>query len=175
MTLPAMHRIATARGRYLEKAEMEKPVRKPTRIPNYDYSQDNYYFITICTHEKKCLFGSIERISRYGKIVADSIMEIPLHYSGIHIDKFVVMPNHIHMIVVIGCDNNNRNNPSLDQIIGLYKSGVSRKIHETAPQEVIWQRSFHDHVIRNQRDYEMIWSYIDTNPLRWEMDRFYTV
>ena len=168
-----MHRIATARGRYLEEAEMEKPVRKPTRIPDYDYSKDNYYFITICTHEKKCLFGSTERISRYGKIAADAILEIPVHFSRIKIDKFVVMPNHIHMIVIIGCDNRDTKNPSLNQIIGLYKSGVTRRIHETVPQEKIWQRSIHDHVIRNQKDYEKIWSYIDTNPMRWDKDCFY--
>ena len=103
----------------------------------------------------------------------DSIIEIPLHYKEVKIDKFVLMPNHIHMIVMIGCDHTNINHPSLNQIIGLYKSGVSRKIHETAPQEIIWQRSYHDHVIRNQKDYDRIWSYIDTNPMRWDKDCFY--
>ena len=152
---------------------MDKPVRKSTRIPYYDYSKDNYYFVTICTHEKKCLFGSINAYSRYGKIAADSILNLPLHYLGVRIDKFVVMPNHIHMIVMIGCNEEKIRNPSLNQIIGLYKSGVTRMVHEFAPDEVIWQRSFHDHVIRNQQDYEIIWSYIDTNPMRWEKDCFY--
>ena len=152
---------------------MDKPVRKSTRIPHYDYSKDNYYFVTICTHEKKCIFGTVKMLSRYGKIAADSVREIPLHYSGVKIDKFIVMPNHIHMIVIIGCDNTSETKPDLGQVIGSFKSGVTRKIHETAPDERIWQRSFHDHVIRSRKDYEKIWSYVDTNPMRWEQDCFY--
>ena len=152
---------------------MDKPVRKSTRIPHYDYSKDNYYFVTICTHEKKCIFGTVKKLSRYGKIAADSVREIPLHYSGVKIDKFIVMPNHIHMIVIIGCDNTSETKPDLGQVIGSFKSGVTRKIHETAPDERIWQRSFHDHVIRSRKDYEKIWSYVDTNPMRWEQDCFY--
>ena len=152
---------------------MDKPVRKPTRIPNYDYSQDNYYFVTICTHEKKCLFGTVQNLSRYGKIAAASIDTIPMHYSSVKINKYVVMPNHIHMIVVIGCNIETSANPTLSRIIGAYKSEVSRLIHKSVPNEPIWQRSFHDHIIRNQRDYERIWNYIHTNPVRWDKDCFY--
>ena len=152
---------------------MDKPVRKPTRIPNYDYSKDNYYFVTICTYEKKCIFGTVREIGRYGKIAADSIDTLSSHYSNVSIDKYVVMPNHIHMIVVIGCKIEISDNPTLSQIIGAYKSEVTRLIHQSAPNEQIWQRSFHDHVIRNQRDYDRIWNYIHTNPLRWDKDCFY--
>ena len=152
---------------------MDKPVRKPTRIPNYDYSKDNYYFVTICTYEKKCIFGTVREIGRYGKIAADSIDTLSSHYSNVSIDKYVVMPNHIHMIVVIGCKIEISDNPTLSQIIGAYKSEVTRLIHQSAPNEQIWQRSFHDHVIRNQRDYERIWNYIHTNPMRWDKDCFY--
>ena len=152
---------------------MDKPVRKPTRIPNYDYSKENYYFATICTHEKKCIFGTIREIGRYGKIAADSIDTLSSHYSNVKIDKYVVMPNHIHMIVVIGCNTESSVNPTLSQIIGAYKSEVTRLIHQSAPSIQIWQRSFHDHVIRNQRDYERIWNYIHTNPMRWDKDCFY--
>ena len=152
---------------------MDKPVRKPTRIPNYDYSKDNYYFVTICTYEKKCIFGTVREIGRYGKIAADSIDSLSSHYSNVSIDKNVVMPNHIHMIVVIGCKIEISDNPTLSQIIGAYKSEVTRLIHQSAPNEQIWQRSFHDHVIRNQRDYDRIWNYIHTNPMRWDKDCFY--
>ena len=152
---------------------MDKPVRKPTRIPNYDYSKDNYYFVTICTYEKKCIFGTVREIGRYGKIAADSIDTLSSHYSNVSIDKYVVMPNHIHMIVVIVCKIEISDNPTLSQIIGAYKSEVTRLIHQSAPNEQIWQRSFHDHVIRNQRDYDRIWNYIHTNPMRWDKDCFY--
>ena len=152
---------------------MDKPVRKPTRIPNYDYSKDNYYFVTICTYEKTCIFGTVREIGRYGKLAADSIDTLSSHYSNVSIDKYVVMPNHIHMIVVIGCKIEISDNPTLSQIIGAYKSEVTRLIHQSAPSIQIWQRSFHDHVIRNQRDYDRIWNYIHTNPMRWDKDCFY--
>ena len=152
---------------------MEKPVRKSPRMPNYDYSKDNYYFVTICTDNKNCIFGSVKELSRYGKIAADSVKKIWQKDLDVRIDKFVVMPNHVHMIVVIGCTENLRKNPSLNQVVGLYKSGVTREIHEIDPECKVWQRSFHDHVIRDQMDYERIWGYIDTNPMRWDKDCFY--
>ena len=147
--------------------------RKSARIPNYDYSRNNYYFVTICTDHRRCIFGETDHLNWMGKIVQEEILKIPSHYTSVFIDKYVVMPNHIHMIVVIGCDGCHTNYLSLNQIVGQYKSGVTRKIHETAPGEAVWQRSFHDHVIRNQKDYEKIWSYIDTNPMRWDKDCFY--
>ena len=149
---------------------MKYPVRKSTRIPYYDYSNNNYYFVTICTFDKKCIFGSTKELSCYGKIAADSIMEIEKHYSDVRIEKFVVMPNHIHIIIVIDGDHHSTD---LNTIVGAYKSGVSRKIHAMDSLIRVWQRSFHDHIIRDQKDYERIWSYIDTNPMRWDKDCFY--
>ena len=152
---------------------MKYPVRKSTRIPNFDYSSDHYYFITICTYDKKCIFGSINNISSYGKIAADAVMDMENHHIGVKVDKFVVMPNHVHMIVVIGCTNKIQNNPDLNQVVGAFKSAVSQKIHLLDPTVQVWQRSFHDHVIRGQTDYEKIWNYIDTNPMRWDKDCFF--
>ena len=142
------------------------PVRKPTRIPGFDYSKDYYYFVTACTDEKKCIFGSIDSYSLFGSITYEAILDIPKHHPGARVDKFVVMPNHIHMIIVMGCGQN------LNTVVGLYKSSVSRKIHQISEIKV-WQRSYHDHIIRNDRDYQRIWNYIDTNPMRWEKDCFY--
>ena len=152
---------------------MSGPVRKSPRMSFFDYASSHYYFVTICTHEKKCIFGYTDNLSRYGQIAADSITRISAHYSSVAVDKFVVMPNHIHMILIIGCDPDKKENPSLDQVVGAYKSGVSREIHKIGYTFPVWQRSFHDHVIRNQKDYERIWAYIDTNPMRWETDCFY--
>ena len=168
-----MFYIATAKGRYVKGLAMEKPVRKSPRISYYDYSKDNFYFVTICDHEKRCIFGFANQKNRFGKIAEEAVLEITRHSSSVRVDKFVVMPNHIHMILVIGCDNKDEKNPSLTQVIGLFKSGVTREIHKTAPGEKVWQRSFHDHIIRNQMDYERIWHYIDTKPVRWEKDCFY--
>ena len=152
---------------------MDRPVRKSPRMSFFDYTGSHYYFVTICTHEKTCIFGYADNLSRYGQIAADSITHISKHYSSVTVDKFVVMPNHVHMILVIGCDSDKRRNPPLYQIVGAYKSGVSREIHKIGDIFPVWQRSFHDHVIRNQKDYERIWEYIDTNPMRWETDCFY--
>ena len=145
----------------------DKPVRKSTRLNNFDYSTPNYYFITICTHNKKCIFGNYGK-SMYGQIAAKEIESVQNHYSGVTIDKYVVMPNHVHMIVVL-----TEGKSSLNQIIGQFKSGVSRKIHEINSEICVWQRSFHDHIIRNQKEYEKIWLYIEANPMNWEKDCFY--
>ena len=97
------------------------------------------------------------------------IQNIPNHYQGVSIDKYVVMPNHVHLILVLG----NEKNPDCSQIIAQYKSGVSREIHSIAPGVEIWQRSYHDHIIRGEKDYLKIWEYIENNPKQWEMDCFY--
>ena len=144
--------------------------RKSPRIPNYDYSTENYYFITICTYEKRCIFGNTSELNLFGKIAREQICELSSHYESVKVDKYVVMPNHIHLILVL----ENGNADKAEQIIAQYKSGVSRQIHKIAPNLQVWQRSFHDHIIRNQKRYEKIWMYIETNPLRWEKDCFYS-
>lgn len=130
--------------------------RKPTRLPNYNYSSDNFYFITICTHEKACIFGTTEKLNTFGEIANNDMKKIGDHYNGVHIDNFVIMPNHIHAIVVIKNGVGLEKKAALDKIIGQYKSGVSRKIRKAVPDMKIWQRSFHDHIIRNQVSYEKI-------------------
>jgi hypothetical protein len=156
---------------------MELPNRKLPRLKNYDYATPNYYFVTICTHKKQYLFGAPEKLNDYGFTTKIHINQICSHFSEIQIDKYVIMPNHIHCIVKIGCsaaEERSRPFPTLSHIIGLYKSGVTREIHKRNPQLKIWQKSFHDHIIRNEKDYQKIWEYIDTNPLKWKEDCFYT-
>ena len=105
-----------------------------------------------------------------GSIVSDMILQIENHYSGVVVDKYVVMPNHVHMIIVIQQENDCK---GLDKIVGLFKSGVTREIRKNNPEMKVWQRSFHDHVIRNEAGYLKIWEYIDNNPKKWELDCFY--
>lgn len=152
---------------------MDIPTRKATRIPGFDYSGEHYYFVTICTNEKKCLFGTVDKLNALGKIAEEDLMQLDSHYLGVHIDKMVVMPNHVHAIIVIGCKNEDRAYPSLNTIIGQYKAGVTRKIRNTEPEMMVWQRSYHDHVIRNRTDYERIWNYIEGNPSKWMDDCYY--
>ena len=143
--------------------------RKSPRIQNYDYCSENYYFITICTHNRGCIFGSPDRLNAFGKIAEDHIKNIDIHYQNVHIDKYVIMPNHVHLIIVLDKDNQ----ADLQQIIGQYKSGVAREIRKDHPNMSVWQRSFHDHVIRSQNSYEKIWLYIEGNPQSWDKDCFF--
>ena len=153
------------------------PVRKRIRLSNFDYSQDGYYFVTVCSENKENIFGDIKdcksnhvRLSLYGQIIKKHICRISSHYQRVRVDKYVIMPNHIHLIVVIGCDGKQSvgKQPTLANIIGSLKAGVTKEIGKT-----VWQTRFHDHVIRNEKSYLKIWNYIDTNPLQWEKDIFY--
>ena len=146
---------------------MEKvlPKRKNPRLKGFDYSSPNYYFITICTFEKKCIFWENGSLNLWGKIAVEGIENIPKHFPMAEVNHYVVMPNHIHMILVL-----KEGSSSLSHIVGSYKAYISKKIH----QEKLWQRSFHDHIIRNQKSYEKIWNYVENNQLKWEEDCFYS-
>ena len=144
------------------------PKRKSPRIPGYDYATPNYYFITICTHQKKCLFWTDHRLNRLGQIAYDAVMQIPAHFPKNWVDRFVIMPNHIHMILVVepgGADTS--------VVVGSMKSHVTRQVHRLKPGLPVWQTSYHDHGIRSTERYQTILQYIETNPMRWEKDCFY--
>ena len=144
------------------------PVRKSPRLKKFDYSMPNYYFVTICTKDKKCIFGSPEQLSSMGEIAARCLREMEDHFVNVKLDHWVVMPNHIHAIVVLSDGST-----ELPMVIGQYKSATTRKIRTLVPDIQLWQTSFHDHVIRNQQDYERIWNYIEGNPGKWKDDCFY--
>ena len=144
------------------------PKRKHPRLKNYDYSAPNYYFITICTDQKKCIFGDPGKLNPLGNIAKKYLLEIPERYENVILDQYVVMPNHVHAIIVL--QNNEKN---VETIIGQYKSAVTKEIRKYYPDMMIWQTSFYDHIIRNQKSYEKIWIYIEDNQRKWEEDCFY--
>ena len=156
------------------------PQRKPTRLKGYDYSTPGAYFITVCTHNKEHLLSNIVGegfhtlpkpiLTETGKEVEKTIQYINDNYDGVSISKYVIMPNHIHLIVELleSDGTGGRGNPPLQNVIGQLKSYTTNKYGKN-----LWQRSFHDHIIRNKEDYNKIWEYIDTNPLKWELDCFY--
>ncbi len=158
--------------------------RKPTRLKNHNYSQNGYYFVTICTHSKECIFDSIlgqghapagNKLWTFGEIANAEIIDLERRYKEIKIDKYVIMPNHIHAIIII--ENNTAGAspcPTLSDIICTFKSLTTQKCHIIKPKQKIWQTSFHDHIIRDEKDYLKIWNYIDTNPFKWQDDCFYT-
>ena len=154
--------------------------RKRLRIKDYDYSSQNYYFVTLCTDNRSNIFGDVNNLNNIGNIADAELQKITEHFPRVKVDKYVVMPNHIHAIIVIGCDDTIVGNgldrskiPTLSEIIGLYKSGVSRQVHKSYPDLKVWQKSFYDHIIRNEKEYLEIWKYIDENPIRWQDDEYY--
>ena len=148
---------------------MEFLKRKTPRLAKYDYSSENYYFVTICCDKRRNIFGNPFNLSSFGRIAQNCLVKIPQLYSTVKVDKFVVMPNHVHAVVVL----ENENDVSLTQVIGQYKMTVTKEIHKEVPDLVVWQRSFHDHIIRTDEGYQKIWAYIDNNPQKWEEDCFY--
>ncbi len=160
------------------------PTRKLTRLKGYDYSTPGMYFVTVCTADRDPILGEISdgqmQLSDIGTIAQREIAAIASRYANIRIDKYVIMPNHIHMIVAIS--QAGRMNPSpttsdIPNVIGKWKAGVTRSVGNAFMHSVrapIWQRSFHDHIIRGEDDYRKIWEYIDQNVLKWELDCFYT-
>ena len=160
---------------------MELPKRKPNRLPSFSYDTPGAYFITVCLKDRKPLLweavgASIARppmppLSIWGKVVEQAIREIPVHYPAVSLDHYVVMPNHIHLLLQIKTDDDGRAMlaPTISVVIQQMKGFVTKQLGHS-----IWQKLFHDHIIRDERDYLKIWEYIDGNPSKWEEDCFYT-
>lgn len=172
--------------------------RKQIRLQEYDYSQTGGYFVTICTREHRAILGNILPgsildgptvvLTEIGKIVGENIEKIPTVYPDIAVEKYVIMPNHVHMlltlrrarIVCVPADQS-RSKMEISKVIQSFKASVTRQVRHAynacptkAKQISIWQARFYDHVIRNDADYARIWQYIDTNPARWAEDVYYT-
>ena len=170
-----------------------KVSRKSLRLHNFDYSSNGMYFITICTYGKANIFGKIINgniiLSPIGKIAEEEIHTVNLKRAAefIKITKFVIMPNHVHMIVQIynpGLFHNYQKeefskptSKSISSTIRSYKSAVTKRIHENPKSNntyAIWQPRYYDNSIRNEKAYQKIWEYIDTNVSRWDEDKFFT-
>ena len=140
---------------------MDFPQRKPNRIANYDYSQSGAYFITICTQERQKILCDI--VGDDAHIVPSSCGQIAEKYirSTPGIEKYVIMPDHIHLIVRL-----HEQDKRISSIVRSIKTLITKEIGVS-----IFQRSYYDHVIRNQQDYDEIWEYIENNPRKWAMTR----
>ena len=159
---------------------LKNPVRKRNRLEHYDYSAAGCYFITICTKYKEKLFGQIVggdeinppwmKYSTIGKRVKEQIQTIN-RSQHVSVENYVVMPNHIHMILTVDGADHSNNSPA-NAIIPRTISGFKRLCAKEIGTDV-FQRSFHDHIIRDQWHFEKIWNYIEDNPRRWKEDCFY--
>ena len=160
--------------------------RRLTRLKDYDYSQPGGYFITICTKNRSCLFGVVDNdrviLNQYGEIIQISWLALPEHYHNVELDVFVIMPNHIHGIIFLtdvgaGLKPAPTVSPGychpLPEIVRGFKTFSSRKINELRNMSgtALWQRNYFEHVIRREESLEKIREYIETNPLRWALDK----
>jgi len=167
------------------------PRRKALRLLTRDYSQAGSYFMTICTHEKKCVLGSVEssqvQLSRVGEIVRATWNALPERFARVVLDEFVIMPNHLHAILTLvtagfahsGSVNMNKMPAarptahfSLCDVIGAFKSLSTIHVNRlmNSKGSPLWQRSYFEHVIRNGEDLKNTQRYILENPLRWSLD-----
>ena len=156
---------------------MELHNRKNIRLKDYDYSQNGAYFITICVKDKhEMLWDGLHvgaRIARppltnAGEIVENAINEIPVRYPMMRLDKYIVMPNHLHMILIIQNGGRAMRAPTISTVVNQLKGCVTKRIGYS-----MWQKLFYDHIIRNEEEYLRIWQYIDENPAKWEEDRYF--
>ena len=173
-----------------------KKCRKVIRLSDYDYSQAGGYFVTICTYNRECILGQVingETISLpLGEKAKEFWQEIPKHFENVQLDEFMVMPNHIHGIIIIKDETETRRGevsspeydknggvtpplqrPTLGQIVAYYKYQTTKLINQirNIPGSSVWQRNYYEHIIRNENELYRIREYIQNNPLKWELDR----
>ncbi len=178
----------------------EKHHRRSIRLKNYDYSRAGAYFVTVCTQNRECIFGSIDDgkmvFTEHGYMVHRIWNELSIKYSDIEIDEFVVMPNHIHGIIILpvgagprACPNTEQSKKkgqpqgvaptrlSLADVVHHFKSfttaqyriGIKHSDWQSFSGK-LWQRNYYEHIIRNENDLNSIREYIRYNPLKWDED-----
>lgn len=178
-----------------------KRERKKMRMSFYNYSLPGWYFVTICSKDRECCFGSVDsdavQLSKIGTVVQEYWLKIPQHNDKVILDEIVIMPNHIHGIIVIKSEDisevdipsysnietnsvglndkawisywkQSKNN--LSTVVGGFKSSTSKYIHESVDESFGWQKSYYDRIIRNETELENIRSYIIANPDKWAED-----
>jgi len=162
---------------------MNLPNRKNNRLINYNYDSAGAYFLTICTKEKQCILSHIvgddalgvpeNQLTKMGKIVEKYILS-GNNMDRVRVDKYVIMPNHIHIIMFVDMDTSGtpRASSPTNAVVPRFVAALKRLVNKETKQN-IFQRSYHDHVIRGEQDYLKIWEYIDNNPQKWMLDCFY--
>ncbi len=177
----------------------DKHHRRSIRLKEYDYAQPGAYFVTVCTYQRECLLGRIESgqvvLSDAGEMARSVWDGLPERFPSIGLDECVVMPNHVHGIVLVGAqfiapdpkDGLTRHAPGLGEIVRAYKATVTRLVRRRgdgatdpgavdkgvihhAPTGFGWQRGFYEHVIRNEQELMALREYILGNPSRWDDD-----
>jgi putative transposase len=176
-----------------------KKDRKGLRLTGWDYSSEGVYFVTICCHDRQSYFGRICDneiiLSEIGLIATKFWKEIPNHFVHVKLDEYIVMPNHIHGIIILDyslvrsrhgmtLQSNNGSNHNINQfskpiknsisvIINQYKSSVKRWCNQNGSDHFRWQSRFYDQLLHNENSIDIIREYIYNNPKKWEEDELY--
>lgn len=152
----------------------QRRVGKPLRLQGFDYSANSAYFVTLCVDGHRLLFEH----PCAARMVQDVFSSVMYYYQPIQAPKYVVMPNHFHAILEIYEQTETKN--SISDIVKSFKRESTKEYLKLIKwgflqdfEGKLWQKSFHDRIIRNEQEYQMVWEYIDNNPLQWELDRYY--
>lgn len=155
--------------------------RKRNRLRDFDYSSYGAYFVTICTMDKQCILSHVHRqrddftppqivLTDVGHVAEREILRFSKIYPAVTVDRYVIMPNHIHMILFIeNIENETAAPPSLSRMIQQFKGAVTKQIGRS-----VWQRSFHDHILRDGEELQRYYTYLSDNPALWALDEYYT-
>jgi putative transposase len=179
-----------SRVEWMMPYDPDRHARRSIRLRDYDYAQPGAYFVTVCTYQRECLLGDVivdgrtrVRLSEYGRIVRDAWFRSADIRPGAALDAFVIMPNHLHSIIVFHADvgahsrapsdGRYRTPRSLGAFIAGFKSATTARINERrgTPGLPVWQRNYYEHVLRNEEALTRAREYIALNPLRLHLDR----
>ena len=173
----------SSRARRGTPVDPEKHHRRSVRLKDWNYSTPWWYYVTVCTHDRKCVLGKVVNdcvvLSESGRIAEDLWRRIPEHFAHVELDPMVVMPNHVHGIIILNEPRRGgvtsplrRTPPTLGQVVAYFKYQSTKAINAKrgTPGEKFWQRSYYDHIIRDNADLFRIRKYISSNPLRWSVD-----
>lgn len=184
---------------FLMKSKSNPLRRRAMRLRDYDYSQPGAYFVTICAQHRKCLFGTIidgkMQLNEIGQIVVECWNRISQHFPSVELDEYVVMPNHTHGIIRLKIPgriairsgevaspalNNDSHkdevpSPTLGRILAYFKYQSTKRINQYRDTQgtQVWQRNYHDHVVRDDPDLQRLRQYIQNNPMKWELDQLH--
>ena len=183
--VPKRHRFFCESKIKIMKSENKLPKRKIPRLREFDYNSTALYFTTICVQHRKCLLSNIVgtgvpdcpqvELTQYGKIADKYIRQLNDFYDHISIEDYVIMPNHIHMVIFVRENGQSRTpvpttkaNSEYSKFISAFKRFCNKEYGHN-----IWQSRSHEHIIRNHYDYEEIAKYIHENPLKWHIDELF--
>jgi len=150
--------------------------RRSMRLTGYDYSYPAGYFVTICAEKGGNIFGDVKDgaviLSAIGQVIHQCWFELPTKYPGLELDAFVLMPNHLHAVLGLFCGDSGKAAPTLGTVMGFFKYESTKRVNAMTGVvgAKVWQRSYYDHVIRDNKSLQAIREYIQTNPERWAQD-----